>query len=90
MIKLSENKTALLNLNLTIKALESVDYLIKEYQQDKVGPAYCTLEYVAIDHSRIQFDRKIMVTALQSQRQKLVEYLAELGIDASIGGLPSV
>lgn len=84
MIKLSENKTSLVNLNSTIKAVDSLDYLIKEYQQDhKVGPAYCNLEYVANDHSKVQIDRKIMVVALQSQRQKLVDYLASLGIDAN-------
>lgn len=83
MIKLSENKVALKGLNTTISALETLDYLIKEYKQAKLGPAYCKFDYVATDHSSVQFDRSIMVEALTKQRQVLVDYLANLGIDAN-------
>ncbi|UZS00834.1 hypothetical protein [Pseudomonas phage vB_PsaM_M1] len=83
MIKLSDNKTALVNLHGTIKALESLDYLIKEYQQDKAGPAYCQFNYVATDHSNVQIERSVMVDALQAQRERLVEYFYKLGIDAN-------
>jgi len=81
MIKLSENKTALVNLGSTIKALDSLDYLIAEYSQDKVGPAYCEFNYVAVDHKKVQIDRKIIVKALKEQRQVLVDYLNTLSIE---------
>lgn len=81
MIKLSENKTALVNLGSTIKALDSLDYLITEYSQDKVGPACCEFNYVAVDHKNVQIDRKIIVKALKEQRQVLVDYLSTLGIE---------
>lgn len=83
MIKLSENKTALKNLDTTIAALETLDYLIKEYKQAKVGPVCCNFEYVSEYHDSVQFDRPIMVEALTKQRQVLVDYLASLGIDAN-------
>ncbi len=83
MIKLSENKGALKNLDTTIAALETLDYLIKKYKEGKVGPAYCEFDYVDTDHSSVQFDRSIMVEALTKQRQVLVDYLATLGIDAN-------
>lgn len=83
MIKLSENKTALMNLTGTIEAIETLDYLIKEYKQLKVGPAYCKLDYVPVSRSNVQLDRNIMVEALTKQRQVLVDYLATLGIDAN-------
>lgn len=83
MIKLSENKVALKGLDTTIAALETLDYLIKEYKQAKLGPAYCKFDYVATDHSNVQIDRPFMVEALTKQRQVLVDYLATLGIDAN-------
>ena len=83
MIKLSENKTALMNLTGTIEAIETLDYLIKEYKQLKVGPAYCQLDYMPVRRSNVQLDRNIMVEALTKQRQVLVDYLATLGIDAN-------
>lgn len=83
MIKLSENKTALMNLTGTIEAVGTLDYLIKWYKQIKVGPAYCKLDYVSINHCNVQLDRNIMVEALTKQRQVLVDYLATLGIDAN-------
>lgn len=83
MIKLSENKVALMDLCVTITAIENLDYLIENYKQDKLSPAYCTFEYVVEDRSQVQIDRKIMVKALESQRERLVNYLSSLGIDAS-------
>lgn len=83
MIKLSENKTSLINLNHTIEAIETLDYLINEYSVDKASPVYCKFNYVSSDHSEVQIDRKIMVIAFKSQRQRLVAYLEKLGIDAN-------
>ena len=82
MIKLSENRTALVNISITIKAIDDFDDLINYYSIDKPGPAYCTFKYVdGPDQVDTQFDRKIIVTALEAQRQKLVDYLATLGIE---------
>lgn len=83
MIPLSQNKVALTNLDGTIEALETLDYLINTYSENKPGPAYCSFDYVAIEHSEVQFDRSVVVKALESQKSKLVEYLASLGIDAN-------
>jgi hypothetical protein len=84
MIKLSENKTALINLESTISALENIAELIKMYEVDKPGPAYCLFKYAeGIPVAEVQFDRQIMVDALYAQRLVLIDYLANLGIDAS-------
>lgn len=81
MIKLSENKTALCGLPLTISALERLDKLIETYDDDgKLGPAYVKFDYIAMDDT-VQIDRPIMVEALKAQRQKLVNYLEKLGIE---------
>lgn len=82
MIALSTNKTALNNLNITLKALENIDALISEYRIDLPGPAYAIFEYLPNTH-KVQFNREIIVTALQAQREKLVACLASLGIDAN-------
>lgn len=83
MVKLSENRMALINLGTTIAALDELDALIKFYSVDKPGPAYVT--YTNVDgpsEVKVQIDRKIMVPALQAQRQKMVDYLATLGVEA--------
>jgi hypothetical protein len=83
MIKLSENRTALVNIPITIKAIDDFDYLINYYSVDKPGPAYCTFKYVdGPGESSVQIDRHTIVVALTLQRQKLVDYLATLGIEA--------
>ncbi len=83
MIKLADNKVALVNLGTTIKALEELDTLIKYYSVDKPGPAYANFTHVdGPGEVQVQLDRKIVVPALQAQRQKLVDYLATLGIEA--------
>lgn len=81
MISLSDNRTALVNLASTIDALENLELLIKTYSEEKAGPAYLTCDYVG--DIRVQFDRSIMVTALEAQRTRLISYLATLGIDAN-------
>lgn len=87
MIKLADNRTSLINLGVTIKALEDIDQLIKEYNTDSPGPAYVNFEYV-IDYGsllhthQVQFDRSVMVTALKAQRKILADHLATLGIEA--------
>ena len=83
MISLEEHRTALINLRGTIEAIEDIDKLIAFYSVDKPGPAYCEFHYVeGISKPEVQFDRSLMVMALKSQRQKLVDYLATLGIEA--------
>lgn len=81
MIKLSENRTALLNLNITIKAIENFDNLIQKYV-DFAGPVCIKINNSGSDHN-VQFDSDILVAALQDQRARLVEYMASLGIDAN-------
>lgn len=83
MIKLSENRAALINLGITIAALDGVDQLIKHYSLDKPGPAYCVFTQVdGPGEVKVQLDRSIVLNALQQQRQKFVEALALLGIEA--------
>ena len=83
MIKLSENRTALINIPITIKAIDDFDYLIKYYSEDKPGPAYCTFKNIdGPGESSVQIDRPTIVETLKLQRQKLVDYLATLGIEA--------
>lgn len=83
MIKLSEHKTALVNIDTTVKALEDLNRLISTYKVDLPGPAYCSFHYVGTEDIKVQFNRKKMVELLKEQRQQLVDYLATLGIDAS-------
>lgn len=80
MIKLSEKKLSLCSLPLTISALERLDKLIAKYDDGKIGPAYVKFEYIVMDDT-VQIDWSIMVEALKAQRQKLVNYLEELGIE---------
>ncbi len=82
MIKLSDNRIALINLGTTITALERLDTLINSYSTDKVGPAYCKFTNVnGQEEVSVQIDRNLIVPALQAQRQKLVDYFAALGIE---------
>lgn len=82
MVKLSDHRVALMNLGVTINAIEEFDTLIKFYSNDKPGPAYCTCTHVdGPGEVKLQIDRKILVPALQAQRQKLVDYMATLGIE---------
>jgi hypothetical protein len=83
MIKLSENRTALVNIPITIKAIDDFDDLINYYSVDKPGPAYCTFKGIdGPGEISVQIDRPIMVETLKLQRQKLVDYLVTLGIEA--------
>ena len=82
MLKLSENKTALINLDSTIRALENLDFLINTYKEDKPGPDYCIFDYQPSEQANVQFDRQIILVALNSQRNNLVEYLKTFNIDA--------
>lgn len=82
MIKLSESKVALVNLKGTIEALEQIKSLIDSYKEDKAGPAYCSFDHVYRTEAKVQFNRPIMVKALEEQKEVLVNYLANLGIDA--------
>ena len=83
MVKLSENRVALINLGTTIAALDELDTLIKFYSVDKPGPAYVTFTHVdGPGEVKTQIQRPVMVLALQAQRQHLVDYLAGLGVEA--------
>lgn len=83
MVKLSENRVALINLGTTIAAMDELDTLIKFYSVDKPGPAYVTFTLVdGPGEVKVQIDRKNILPALQAQRQKLVDYLATLGVEA--------
>lgn len=80
MIKLKDNRVALINLGNTIKAIDQLDELIRHYSNPVPGPAYVSFEH--LDHSMsAQIDRSIMLVALRAQRDKLVEYMASLGIE---------
>lgn len=82
MISLSKNRTSLANLGTTINALEKIEDLITFYSQSSPGPAYLQIRH-AMGEPEIQMDRSIMVDALHAQREKLLDYFATLGIDAS-------
>lgn len=82
MVSLNEHRSELCNLRTTIEALEELERLIDFYAEDKPGPAYVAFEITERTKVTVQFDRKIMVTALSAQRQTLVGYLAKLGIQA--------
>lgn len=80
MIKLKDNRVALMNLGNTIKAIDQLDELISIYSEPKPGPAYVTFEH--LDRPMCaQIDRSIMLVALNAQRDRLVEYMASLGIE---------
>ena len=81
-LKLSEYRVSLTNLGVTFDALDKFDELIKFYSVDKPGPAYLKVDHGPIRaDGGIQIDRDIMVVALKQQRDRLVEYLAKLGIE---------
>ena len=80
MIKLKDNRVALLNLGNTIKAIDQLDDLILIYSEPKPGPAYVAFEYLDSPMTT-QIDRSIMLVALNAQRAKFVEYMASLGIE---------
>lgn len=82
MINLNQKRTELLNLGVTIKALEQLNYLIEYFSEPKLRPVYVRFEQFAQSEPAVQFDRDIMITALEDQRRKLIDYLATLGIDA--------
>ena len=82
MISLKDKRIALMNLAITIRALEDIDTLLDKYDDDKPGPAYAQIDSFS-KRVEVQFDRKILVQALQDQKQHFVEYLATLGIDAN-------
>lgn len=82
MISLKEHRTELYNAHITIDAIDNLTDLIKVYSVDKPGPAYVVFKYT--ETREAQIDRAIMVTALTAQRQRLIDYLATIGIDASV------
>ena len=85
MIKLSENRVALLNLHGTIEALEKFKELHEYYSENpsSPGPAYVTFRFTKVGNLvDAQIDRAIMVKCLKDQIARLEDYLATLGIDA--------
>jgi hypothetical protein len=85
MIKLQEHRVPLLNLGVTIEALEQLNYLIEYFSESKPGPVYVRFRHFADSEPAVQINRDIMVQALQDQRRVLIDYLATLGIDAEDG-----
>ena len=84
MIKRSENRTALLNLHNTIEALEKLKELDAYYSEPKPGPAYVTFNHTYVGEMvNAQIDRAIMIECLEKQIERLENYLATLGIDAT-------
>lgn len=83
MINLKNYSDPLCNLHVTIDAIKKFNQLIRYYSEDKPGPAYLSARVNYDNYIDIQVDREIMVTALKAQRQKLVDYLATMHIDAS-------
>ena len=82
MIKLSDKRIELVNLKSTIQAIDDLDSLIKQYSENKPGPAYVTFTMVeGYGSINVQFDRAIILVALKAHRAKLVEYMADLGIE---------
>jgi hypothetical protein len=82
MISLVENRVSLQNLAGTIEALDQIDKLIVYFSDGKIAPAYLTVRYVP-GTPEIQVDRSAFLEILRSQREKLVQYFATLGIDAN-------
>lgn len=81
MISLTDNRVALINLGTTIKAIEDLDTLIAAYSVDKPGPAYVEFYYIdGPGEIKMQLARPIALAAVTAQREKLVEYMATLGI----------
>lgn len=83
MINLKDYSVSLSNLHVTIDALKNFNQLINYYSEDMPGAAYLIAKINYNNNIDFQVDRKIIVTALKAQRQKLVDYLATLNIDAS-------
>ncbi len=81
MISLAQRRVELVNLPVTIKAIEDLELLIKYYSKDLPGPAYCQFDHVDGPGAvRVQLDRKITIQALRAQLQRLYDYLESLGI----------
>ncbi len=80
MISLEEHYNSLMNLPVTITAIEDIDRLIIEYSNDVPGPAYTMFEFDRIDGIRVQLRRSIALAALRAQRAVLEECLNKLGI----------
>ena len=84
MISLKKNRVQLVNLNITIKAIDEIDELIKFFKDPgRMGPAYITVNHYAGEKAELQLNRDVFVDALQWHRVSLVKYLADLGIDAN-------
>lgn len=82
MISLKKNRVALVNLDVNIQAIDTINSLIEKYSVDLPGPAHVSFNY-ALENIGVQFDRRVALNALQEQRLKLVEYFTTLGIDAN-------
>lgn len=81
MIKYSEHRVGLVNLQTTFKAIENIDKLIEHYSVDKPGPAYCQFSVVGVGEVSVQFHREIILEPLKQQREKLTSYLKTMDID---------
>jgi len=82
MIELSKHRTSLVNMQYTIEGLERLDHLIDIYAKPLPGPAYVIFQGLNGEKIETQIDRSFIVPALEQQRDKLIAYMATLGIDA--------
>jgi len=83
MIELSKHRTSLVNMQYTIEGLERLDHLIDIYAKPLPGPAYVIFQGLNGEKIETQIDRSFIVPALEQQRDKLIAYMATLGIDAT-------
>ena len=73
MINLKKNQTALFNVASVAHAIRCLNRLIKTAE----------IASAAADVVNVNLDYNTILPILKSQRQKLVDYLATIGIDAS-------
>jgi len=83
MIELSKHRTSLVNMQYTIEGLERLDHLIDIYAKPLPGPSYVIFQGLNGEKIETQIDRSFIVPALEQQRDKLIAYMATLGIDAT-------
>ena len=83
MISLKSHRTELVNLPVTIAALDELDILIRRYdkssdtQPSDATKVTCSFIKPGYD---VHFSQDIIVAALKAQRQRLVDYLEGIGI----------
>lgn len=86
MISLKSHRTELVNLPVTIAALDELDILIRRYdkssdtQPSDATRVTCSFIKPGYGQMDVHFSQDIIVAALKAQRQRLVDYLEGIGI----------